>query len=162
MKKKIGIIVLLIIIAAGCFAVGQINVKRSLFSMSDAFEYAATEYNEEKVLYLTCDEGAEGSVDLGSSYVTLSFDYEIEMSSGETMPEDANLQIDITCPEMPENSLQWAFEPGKMQASGSMDVDLKTFKGKEVDIKFTCKGNFEEGCGIILKDMYVSKMYIGN
>lgn len=161
MKKKLGIIILLVVVAVGCFLIGQYQVKKSLFSASEDFNVVKKEYNGEDVLLLTPDSFAQGSLRLGSSYVSLTFDYEVYLPDEQPMPSDANLQIDITSPDAPDNHLQWAFEPGKMEHTGSMSVDIKAFQGKNIDMTFTCKGSFSEESGIVVRNVYISKMYAG-
>ena len=160
MKRKIGIIIILALIAIACFFVGQHNVKRSLFSLSEDFNGQKTEVQKENVLYLPVGSDIEGSVNMGSSYVTLTFDYEWDLEDDQMLPEDANLQIDISCPEIPDNHLQWAFEPGKIEKKGSAAVDLKSFKGRKIQMKITCKGGGDGKMGVFLKNIYISKMYI--
>lgn len=160
MKRKIGIIILLLIIAVACFVIGQRNVKKSLFVLSEDFNSQKTEVGKKDMLYLPAGSVMEGAVDMGSSYVTLTFDYEWKVAEGQDIPENANLQIDVICPEMPDAPLQWAFEPGKIRESGSVAIDLTAFKGQNVQIKISCKGKFSGDIGIFLKNIYVSKLYM--
>ncbi len=162
MKKKLGIVILLAVIAAGCFFVGQYNVKKSLFALSEDFAKTKVEDNGVSLLSLHPGDEIEGSLKLGSSYVTLTFDYEVKLPDGEQLSSDANLEINVTCPDIPDGRILWAFEPGKMETSGSMNVDLKAFKGKNINMKFTCKGSLPKGGKVRVKNIYVSKMYAGS
>lgn len=159
MKRKIGIIVILLLIAVACYFIGQYNVKKSLFSLSEDFDQQKTEVEKEEILYIPVGSEVEGSVSMGSASVTLTFDYEWKLLNGRSLPEDANLKLEITCPELPDGNLEWAFEPGKIEERGKVTVDLKAFKGKEIQMKVICQGDFTEGNGIILKNIYVSKLY---
>ena len=157
-KKKIGVGILLLAILVLCGFIGQLNVRKSLFKVSSDFAAFAVDDDGDGALIIKDGNISESTFKLDNSFVTLEFSYELYG----IQPVNANLHIEVRSLDFPENVLEWEFVPGTMLPQGAMKIDLKSFKGQTVQMSIACKGEFEESGGVLLKDIYLSKLYTGD
>ena len=156
--RKIKLAAVLLVILVICGVVGQMNARKELFKVcSDAFAWTDTDGS--KGLDVQAKTVVQGTFLLDDSFVTLEFDYEIY--GMESVPEDGNLHIEIRSAALPDNVLQWEFVPGTMENSGTVQIDLKVFKGQQIQISISCKGGFLDDSGVLLNNLQLSKLYIG-
>ena len=155
--RKIKIAAFLLAILVICGIIGQMNVRKKLVDVCpDALPWSFE--GNSAGLDVHTDEITEGNFTLSSSFVTLEFDYEIY--DVVDIPSDGNLHIEIISAASPENILLWEFVPGTLESSGHVQIDLKAFKGQEIQIRISCKGDFAQG-GIRLENLKLSKLYVG-